>query len=322
MRVAVAWILVFSLARSAPDAFAQSAPPLAHSLRGEALAEYEGGRALFKEGDYPGALARFRRAGELSSDPRLLWDMAACEQKLGHIAKMASLIDKYLATGGGLLTDADRRLATRLENSVRGHMSAVTVTTTPDGVDVLVDDELVGKTPIEEPFWVDEGTHRVVFKKAGWKDALVTQNAQGAGSTTWTMTLEREAKPPPPPPPALPPKPVVAEPPPPPRTSPSRVPPILLLGAGVLQLGGGAVLVGLAESKFTQLRHDCSPACDPASTGSWPTLETVGDVLLVTGGVSIAAGIVWWIALPSGSSRTSGLWLAPAPGGAALGGAL
>src|SRR5215472_1613233 len=93
--------------------------PLSRSLHGDALAEYEGGKALFKGGDYAGALTRFRRAADLSSDPRLLWDMAACEQKLGHVAKMAMLIDKYLANGGALLTDADRRLATRLETSVR-----------------------------------------------------------------------------------------------------------------------------------------------------------------------------------------------------------
>src|SRR5215472_3221816 len=91
-------LLMVGMASPIHEAHAQTPPPLTRSLRGEALAEYEGGRALFKEGEFAGALARFRRASELSSDPRLLWDMAACEQKLGHIAKMATLIDRYLAS--------------------------------------------------------------------------------------------------------------------------------------------------------------------------------------------------------------------------------
>jgi hypothetical protein len=325
MGIAIVWVFVLGVGGRVRAAHAEGAPPLARSLRGDALAEYEGGRALFGEGDFAGALGRFRKAAELSSDPRLLWDMAACEQKLGHIAKMATLIDKYLGTGGALLTEADRRLATRLESSVRGRMCAVMITTTPAGVDVLVDDEPVGKTPLEQPLWVEAGTHRVAFKKAGFKDALATEEVTGGGGSSWTMTLEHEAPPPTPIAPAPPPKrvvPALEHPGADAKRSPSHVAPLLLIVAGALQIGGGGVLVGLAENKFGQLRGSCSPACNPSSVSPWPTLETVGDVLFVMGGVSLAAGVVWWISLPGAKSGASALWIAPAPGGAAMGGTL
>src|ERR1700753_74112 len=82
-------------APEAPPAAAASpaAPALGESLTGAAKEEYETGRILFDNADYSGALVKFRHAYELSSDPRLLWNMGACEKNLRHYVKLLHLVD-------------------------------------------------------------------------------------------------------------------------------------------------------------------------------------------------------------------------------------
>jgi hypothetical protein len=285
------------------------------------LAEYEGGRAQYKGGDYSGALARFHRAAELSADPRLLWNMAACEQKLGQIGRMVELIERYLDSGGALLTEADRKLAVRLENSVRGRVAAVAVNTELDGVEIFVDGQHLATTPRgDHPIWVDAGSRHVRFTKAGFKDVERDETVEGGGSIAWSVTLEPE----PPPPPPTPPAPAVAEAPAPAPNAkpPSRLPAVVLAGAGLVQLATAAIFVGVSTNKYVELEHDCSPACNPSSAHPWQAIGTAGDVLFITGGLALAAGVAWWVVLPGAKRKGSALWVAPFAGGVVLGAAL
>lgn len=73
-----------------------TARPLAQSLRGEALEAYKRARLLFSEKDFPGALAMFQISMEKSRDPRLLWNMAACEVEQRHYTKALGYMKRYL----------------------------------------------------------------------------------------------------------------------------------------------------------------------------------------------------------------------------------
>src|SRR5262249_54072136 len=75
-------LLVVSLVRAAAAGAAPNHPPLAQALKGDARVLYDSARELFKAGDYVSAYAKFQRAFELSNDPRLYWNMAACERKV------------------------------------------------------------------------------------------------------------------------------------------------------------------------------------------------------------------------------------------------
>src|SRR6187399_1311780 len=61
---------------------------LSDVLTGEAKTHYDIARILYRDGDHAGALAKFRRAYEISHDVRLLWNMAACEKNLRHYVKV------------------------------------------------------------------------------------------------------------------------------------------------------------------------------------------------------------------------------------------
>src|SRR6478736_4874903 len=88
-----------------PTAKAPAGPkPLAETLTGEAKSAYDSARVLFGDGDFGGALVKFQAAYDKSKDPRLLWNMAACEKNLRHYARTLQLVRRYAAEGGSVLT--------------------------------------------------------------------------------------------------------------------------------------------------------------------------------------------------------------------------
>jgi hypothetical protein len=179
---------------SAPSAStdaASGAAPLADSLTGLARAEYESGRILFDNGDYAGALVKFQHAYELSSDPRLLWNMGACEKQLRHYARLLRLMDRYLHDAGTTITESQRADARTVARTVKELVSTLRISVNVAGATVFVDDESVGTTPLMEPVVVDLGDRRVKVTKPGYKAKAVTLHVAGASDVPVSVSLER-----------------------------------------------------------------------------------------------------------------------------------
>lgn len=312
-------LLAASMGVVTPAAAARPAP-VSHALSPAARTLYEEGRTLYAKGDYAGALDRFGRAHDITPDPRLLWNMAACEHKLGHYVKMLRLVRDYLETGGNLLTDQDRREASKLLATVRAQVASLAATTDPPGADVFIDDERAGTTPLSEPILVNPGEHEVRFSKAGYRDLVRTESFASGQQLSWSLTLQPVPAAPPPsqkPATAPPPSPQAQE------SSPTHLP-LIVGGAGLVVAAAGATLVILSASRYSSLQSDCAPSCDPSRWHTWQTLEPLGWVLVGVGGAAAVGGLVWQLSLPHRSSRSSEeaatLYVAPAPGGAVLGG--
>jgi serine/threonine protein kinase len=311
----VASLLAASTAIVTPAAAARPAP-VSHALSPRARTLYEEGRALYAKGDYAGALDRFGRAHDITPDPRLLWNMAACEHKLGHYVKMLRLVRDYLETGGNLLTDEDRREASKLLATVRAQVASLAVTTDPPGADVFIDDQPSGTTPLGDPILVNPGEHEVRLRKPGYQDLVRTESFASGQQLSWSLTLQ-------PVPAAPPPKP--APPPPPPEaqgSSPSHLP-LIVGGAGLVVAAAGGTLVVLSASRYSSLQSGCAPSCDPSRWRTWQTLEPLGWVLVGVGGAAAIGGLVWQLSRPHGSTRSNeeaSLYVGPAPNGAVLGG--
>ena len=176
----------------APSAAADTADdtPLAHALTGEAKALYDIGRASFRAGDSAAALANFQRADERSGDPRLLWNMAACEASLKHWARAMTLVDRYVASGASLLSDRDREQAIRFRTAATRFVATVDLTTDP-GVTVTVDGENVGATPLGSSLYLDAGKRRITFSKPGFRGVVRVETVSGGSTLTWSVPLER-----------------------------------------------------------------------------------------------------------------------------------
>jgi tetratricopeptide (TPR) repeat protein len=189
--IAIAIAVVVGTA-SLPVAHAQARPSLGETLSGEARTKYDIGKILYRDGDYPGALANFRRAYDLSKDPRLLWNMAACEKNLHNYRHVIELVERYLTEADSVLTDDDRREARAFLDAVRKLVASVRIEVNEAGAEVFVDDDPVGASPVAEPVIVSYGRHRFRAKKNGFVEAATTVDVEEGQATTVRLDLRAE----------------------------------------------------------------------------------------------------------------------------------
>jgi hypothetical protein len=175
-----------------PDAKPAAPTPLAESLTGMARAEYEAGKILFQARDFSNAIIKFEKAYEISSDPRLLWNVAVCQKELRRYTKMLVTIKKLLADGGPLLTEQDRQDAADIVKTVEAFVSPLKLTVNEPGAVVFIDEEKIGTTPIAEPVMVDVGTRKIRIVKPGFKEYAEPLVVQGGGDVALAVRLERE----------------------------------------------------------------------------------------------------------------------------------
>jgi len=197
MTLVVRCALVASLL-AGPAAHAQPAPAstkkplLSESLHGPAKEAHDSGRLLFVNGDFAGALTKFRQAYELSKDPRLLYQMAICEKNLRHYARMQSLLAQYLRDGGPNISAETRAAVETALSAIRNLVATLSVTANEPGATVLVDGEAVGRTPLGAPLLVDLGRHVLVAQKPGYDN--IEQTIETPGGTPTSVTLKLTAQ--------------------------------------------------------------------------------------------------------------------------------
>jgi hypothetical protein len=169
-----------------------AATPLAESLRGAARADYAAARILYEDGDYAGALTKLESAYAASKDPRLLWNMAACEKALRHYASVIDQLERYLKEGSALIGEEERKATRELVDTVRGFVNELRLDVRPEGVDVLVDGARVATTPLDRPLWVDMGRRRLRFEKAGFVPHETEMELSGGSSVDLKVELSPE----------------------------------------------------------------------------------------------------------------------------------
>jgi PEGA domain len=287
---------------------------LSDTLTGEAKRSYDRARVLFQKGEYAASLEAVAQAQRLSPDPRLFWNMAACEKKLGHNAKAMMHVDLYLRAAGGILSDGEKRDATQFLEAAKAYVGAATVTTAVDGTQVFVDDELVGTTPLAKPLVVDEGEHRVRFIREGYRTIGRHETILGGSELRWVIDLEPSSEP-------------LAKGPPqvteaPSRRSSSRAGPVFVGGLGVGLAAAGGVLVAVTSSKASELESTCGSRCAPSSWEKYRTTQTAGDIMLAVGGTALVVGAVWWLLQPTGSAHPHSAFALPTLGTITFGGPL
>jgi len=71
--------------------------------------------------------------------------------------------------------------------------------------------------------------------------------------------------------------------------------PGILIGAGGLVLAGGILTAITAYKKYGDLESSCSPDCTDKQLEPTKNAALAADILMVTGGVVVASGAIWWI---------------------------
>jgi hypothetical protein len=169
-------------------------PPLSEALTGDAKAAYDAARLLFGSGDFAGAAFKMQRAYELSKEPRLLWNIASCEMKLRHYARVAPLVDRYLTDAVNLLTPEEMAEAREVLRVIRPYVTRVTVNVDQPEATVTVDDSVVGKSPLSAPVPVDMGSRVVRVTKDGFVPFTETREIPGDSELVLDIHLVAAAR--------------------------------------------------------------------------------------------------------------------------------
>lgn len=174
-------------------------PPISELLTGEAKRDYESARLLYDNGDYAGASVKFHSAYEHSraqnpkweGDPRLLWNAASCEKNLRHYARAIALVRRYLDSRSPLVTPEGARAAQAFLAAAEPLTAPLVIEANVPGALVYLNDELLGKTPLDGGVRVDIGTHRLLVKKGDHTDYTETFAIGGAEELRITAVLRR-----------------------------------------------------------------------------------------------------------------------------------
>ena len=163
--------------------------PLSDTLKGLAKAEYEAAKILYNDGDFNGARLKFEKSYEESKDPRLLWNVAACEKNLRNYARVIELVDRYLAEGATIITDEQRTKAAELRKTVQGFVTKLTIRVNQPDATIFVDGKKVGTSPLEAPVVANQGERTVRVEKSGFQPFEATRELHGGTAVAIDMKL-------------------------------------------------------------------------------------------------------------------------------------
>ena len=185
-----------------------------------ARARFKEGVGYYDKGQFEMARASFLQAYALKKHPAILLNLAWSCLKSGHALEGAHYFKQFL-TDAKDITDKQRSDANDGLSQAHAKLGQIDVTGAP-GLDVTIDGDHVGTTPLAEPVLVEVGTHAIHVKAPdGTLDMQTLTVLGGEKQTARFRTIPIPPPPPvpvaaPPPAPVAPPPPQAAIPPPPP----------------------------------------------------------------------------------------------------------
>lgn len=250
----------------------------------EAGKHFQRGVTMYNEADYRAALVEFQRAYEVAPNPAVLYNIGQTYYQLQNYAAALVALGRYLTEAG--LTAPHRSEVEQTIDTLQSRVGKIAVATSLPGYDVTVDDEPVGKTPLDQPVLVSIGRRKITALRDGRPAA--TQFVDIAAGDTVKLTLpvgEAAAAVRLPPPPTSPP---------PPKPGRSAITTWWYItgGLGAIALGTGAA--AFFESRSLQDTRDRFPVTrdELNGKGNWVTglslaADIAGVAALVAGGVTL-----------------------------------
>lgn len=290
------YLLLASLALTAPRlAWAEPAPD-STSTQKEAAARFEHGVELYGDGALEAALVEFERAYELVSDYRVLYNIGRVQSERHRYVEAIHAYEKYLREGGDEVPAARRDQVETDLGKLRGRVANLSVESNAPGSELLVNGASVGTFPFKGPIAVNPGTFELRIEKPGYQTArqtvkvasgeaprvkmsLVPLSAAGAGDPNSSAMATKPAE-----------------------AGPKRnYTPFWISATGTALLGGGAAVFGvLALNRQSQL--DEALAQYPADPGRVDSLQSEGETFAavadgLTVGAVVAAGVAIYFLL-------------------------
>lgn len=296
--LAAAGVAIMALAAPSPASAQSSGAERALELGYEA-------DTLFARGKWAEAYERFAEADALAHSPVFVLYMARARRNDGKLLEATEIYARVAAEE--LAPDAPKPFRDAVADASAEHgelqerIPAIVVEVKkPEGVEVVL--RLDGE-PVREGVRVrlDPGRHVVVAVAEGREEQHAFEIGEGEDAIVYMDLLRTDALAP-------------GE-----ASEGSLVPGVLLISAGAVGIGLGAVFGGLAASDASSVKEGCIDdsclASDADQLDRARTFATVSTIGFVAGGVLAAAGVVLVVIRPGGSD---GPTLTAGPGHVAL----
>jgi hypothetical protein len=177
MRPAVRWGMLTCAMIVGASAGAKAAPASPDPVGNEAQTRFEEGLARVRAGDFVAARVSFAQAYAVLRRPRILWNLALCEEKTGDLVDALTHF-KQVARDPATV-DADRANAQLHADSLATQTGHVDVQA-PPGVTLTVDGgPMSAVAPLSEPLDVLAGHHVIEAKLAQGAKVLAVDALAG-----------------------------------------------------------------------------------------------------------------------------------------------
>jgi len=260
------------------------------SLPGLASAQ-EDARALFTQGqsayetrDYATAARLWERAYELDARPLLQYNLAQAYERLGQLEQAIEAYQIYVDNAETVDQRVQGARARIVSLQQRVSQTSLALAGGPEGAQVVIDGTDRGRLPHPDPFRVEPGNHRIVVRAQGFED-FVSTVAVSAGQQAEIAVEMR------------------------PGVSGGASDtagggiwiPGLIIAAGGAAIGiTGGILGGVALAAAGDAPSNDGPEADEART-----LALVADILIPTGIVAVAAGVVLMFVITDGGDGSA-----------------
>lgn len=246
---------------------------------------FQQGEAAYQTGDYSEAATLWERAYEMDPRPLLQHNLAQAYERLGQLDRAAAAYQIYIDASP---PDDPRAVTARARlASLRERLgnTGILLSGGPEGATILIDGQDRGRLPHPDPLRLEPGSHQVVVRLEGYADftSVVAVSAGQAAEVPVAM-----------------------------QPGQSGTANVSGGGGGIsmvglaIAIGGAAVLVGGAVTGGLALSAaDGAPATEGPEADEARTLALVTDILIPTGAVIAAAGVVLMFVLEDGGSSDS-----------------
>lgn len=151
-------------------ALAFAAPPSPNeapdTMTAEARRRFDEGKKANTEGDFERARVAYMQTYLLNQSPVVLRNLGSSEIRSGHLVSGARHLSNYLHGEAAATENAEQRAAAvKLLTEAEGKIGRVQVDVDLPGVEVRIDGELIGRSPIPDPSYVEPGARLITARK-------------------------------------------------------------------------------------------------------------------------------------------------------------
>jgi len=284
---------------------------------------FERAKKALADGDLAEAVRFFGYAYQFQPNYAVLYNLGQALSLMRRPVEARNAFEQYLREGGEKISAERREKVQQLLARQLAHIGFLQIRDTDEGVELFVDAEPAGTTPIPEPLALSEGKHSLLAKAEGFEPFVEVLALEPAQTLTVSVhltkrsvpTVSRNRRPPPPPllgPRRVPLSPKVIAPDTPPRRN--RGPWLIASGATAAVLGATALgLFVWNEHRYDDWQRDrmaldARLAVAPDDTASRAarndlyqratSIQHVDDAALsaaLLGGSALVTGVVLWL---------------------------